>query len=125
MMSNDNERTLGWFVPAGTMRFSQAVLDIAADFHAAASKARPGEDWIVMFDWSDSRRFRVKGSNDWQDLGAGLDLAVYRRDQVPDWAIETGHAVALGCKIRPDAVERANDKLIDVDPDDPSRLMLV
>ncbi len=114
-----------WFVPAGTIGFSEAAIDLALEFHKLATKTRPNEDWIAVFDWSDSRRFRVKASNTWHDLGAGLDLAVYQRNQVPIEAIDNRHGFALGCKIRPEKVAHADRKVIDIDPTDSSKLVLL
>lgn len=52
-----------WFTPPGTLRISAAALVLAQRFHAEAKQAAPGEDWVVSFDWADSRRWREKGTN--------------------------------------------------------------
>jgi len=78
---------LSWFNRPGTVSISPAALAMARAFSEETSRLEPKEDWVVCFDWADSRRARKKGTNEWSDLGSGLDLVAYERNRVPAAAI--------------------------------------
>src|SRR4051794_38901500 len=76
------------FTQPGMLTISASALDVARRFHEEAVGSDPGQDWIVSFDWADSRRMRKPNTNDWDDLGAGIDVTAYVREHVPASAIQ-------------------------------------
>lgn len=90
---------LAWFNPPGTVSISPAALAMARAFRDETSKLQPEEDWIVCFDWAESRRARKKGTNEWSDLGSGLDLVAYERSRVPAAAIALLDGVEVLTKV--------------------------
>lgn len=105
-----------WFTPPGTLRISAAALALTKRFHAEASQAAPEEDWVVSFDWADSRRWREKGTNTWRDVGAGLDLTAYERWKVADRHIQRLEGLDVAVKVPAPVWEKSAERLIDADP---------
>jgi hypothetical protein len=113
-----------WFTPPGTLRMSTSALQLARQFRAQAKGAEPDEDWIISFDWADSRRVREKGSNEWRDLGSGIDLTAYERWKIADKHIQTLAELEFVVKIPPRIWENSIERLIDTDADAVSGLVL-
>jgi hypothetical protein len=105
----------GWFTPPGTLRISTSALELAREFRDQARESQPDEDWIVSYDWADSRRVREKGSNDWRDLGAGLDLTAYERWKIPEKHIQKTGDLEIVVKIPPQIWQKSKERLIDTD----------
>jgi hypothetical protein len=103
------------FVPPGVVRVSPAALALGRAFRTAVGQARVGQDWLIAYDWAESRRLRKPNTNDWEDLGAGLDFAAYERDAVPIGAIQTIDALEVLIKIPIDILEASRERLIDTD----------
>ncbi|MGI8525849.1 MAG: hypothetical protein ACR2K5_06640 [Pseudolabrys sp.] len=79
----------------------------------------------MAFDWAHLRRVRQPNTNNWRDLGAGLDLAAYERQQVPSAAIQITEGLEFSVKISENVLTKENMPLIDVDETlDPPRLVL-
>jgi hypothetical protein len=104
-----------WFAPPGTLRVSASALQVARQFRDQARQAVPDEDWVVCFDWADSRRVRTKGTNEWRDVGAGLDLTAYERWKISDTHIQSIDGVDIAFKVPPQVYERSAERLIDTD----------
>jgi hypothetical protein len=85
-------------------------------FAKAVNEAEPGRDLIVVFDWAEMRRVRYpRNSNNWHDLGAGIDLDAYERRQVPADTIVTVDGLAFAVKIDEHTLAQSRQRLIDVD----------
>lgn len=112
-----------WFTPPGVVTVSAAALELARAFVAEARRTRPDEDWIVAFDWADSRRVRLP-DNQWEELGEGIDLAVYERTKIPPGATATVDGVEFAVKIAHHIYENSPERLIDRDDAVRSRLVL-
>lgn len=104
-----------WFAPLGTLRVSTSALQLARLFRDQAKQAVPDEDWVVCFDWADSRRVRTKGTNEWRDVGAGLDPTAYERWKISDTHIQSIDGVDIAFKVPPQVYERSAERLIDTD----------
>lgn len=114
----------GWFTPPGTLRISDAALELAREFREQARQAAPDEDWVISFDWADSRRFREKGTNEWRDVGGGLDLTAYERWKIQARYIQKIDDVDIVVKIPAPVWERSAERLIDADESAFSGLVL-
>jgi hypothetical protein len=112
-----------WFTLPGVVAVSPAALELARGFLEEARRTRPDEDWVVSFDWADSRRVRLP-DNRWEELGEGLDLAVYERVKVPPNVTTTVDGVEFAVKIADHIRERATERLIDRDDAVRSKLVL-
>ena len=121
-----NPRTIdprvGSFVAAGAIRVTAAALDIARAFAEDIKRERPNEDWIITFDWAFSRRARKTPGGEWQDLGAGLDVTAFRRQQIPQSAIQQLEGVEIVIKVPEQMLAQSPDRTIDVDPDNKARV---
>lgn len=104
-----------WFTPPGKLRVSASALELAREFREQARQAAPDEDWIISFDWSDSRRIREKGSNEWRDIGAGLDLTAYERRKIRDDHIQRMEGMDIVMKVPAPVWEKSAERLIDTD----------
>ncbi len=89
---------------------------LAHRFYGEAKQAAPGEDWVVSFDWADSRRWREKATNTWRDAGAGLDLTAYEHWKIADRHIRRLDELDVAVKVRAAVWEKAAERLIDADP---------
>ena len=58
---------------------------------------------------------REKGTNEWRDVGAGLDLAAYERWKISDTRIQSNDGVDIAFKVSPQVYERSAERLIDTD----------
>lgn len=112
-----------WFTPPGVVKVSAAALELARAFLAEARRTRPDEDWIVTFDWADSRRVRLP-DNQWEELGEGVDLAVDERAKIPPDVTTTVGGVEFAVKVGDHIYARARQRLIDRDDTVRSRLVL-
>jgi hypothetical protein len=104
------------FTPPGTLRISQAAVALAREFREHARRAAPDQDWVISFDWADSRRVREKGTNDWREVGSGLDLTAYQRDKVKNEFVETIDDIDFAMRVPRSIWETSNQRLIDTDP---------
>ncbi len=105
-----------FFIAAGQVGATTAALGLARAFLDRIRRAQPDEDWVVCFDWADSRRVRKTPGGEWQDLGAGLDIAAYAKRRIPESAIQTVDGLEIAFKIPRHVVDRSREKRIDVDP---------
>ena len=105
----------GSFTPLGTLRISQAAVALAREFREHARRVAPDEDWVISFDWADSRRVREKGTNDWREVGSGIDLTAYERDKIKNEFIETIDDIDFAMRVPRSIWETSNQRLIDTD----------
>lgn len=126
MISRDTPDSLATFsfVMPGLIDVSSEALHLAKAFLKQAHEVQPNEDWVLTFDWADSRRVRASRGGPWRDLGAGLDIAVYRRQQIPANAIAEVEGVEIAFKIPRGVFDACRDKRIDVEPGGASRVCL-
>jgi len=116
---------LASFVAPGSISVTTLALNIARAFFEQIRQEKPNEDWIVTFDWAVSRRVRKPRGGEWQDLGAGLDITAYRRQQIPQGVIQKLEGVEIAFKIPEHVLEQSRDKRIDIDPSGAPRVRLV
>jgi hypothetical protein len=110
---------LNAFAPPGAFDIASAAMRLARSFLAEARISWPEADWIVAFDWADSRRFREKGSASvWHDLGAGFDIAAFDRKDVPSDAIHFIDGTELLIKIPESVWKTDGRRIIDVSAND-------
>ena len=120
----DNDRFDG-FTPPGILKVSAAALRMARDFGDVLKQEKPNEDWVVCFDWADSRRMRFpRPSGAMQELGPGFDLAGYERRKVPHEVLQSIEDVAFAIKAPSRVWLNSAKRLIDVDPNAGSGLTL-
>jgi hypothetical protein len=120
----DAERFDGFTSP-GLIKVSDAALRTAREFADFLKQDRPDEDWVVGFDWADSRQMRFpRPGGPMQELGPGIDLAGYERRSVPDEVIQTIDGIAFAIKVPSRVWLNSAKRLIDVDPTAGSGLTL-
>jgi hypothetical protein len=113
-----------WFTPPGLVRISTRAMDLARDFAAQAAQQAPDKDWVVAFNWADSRQYRdILAGMNWMDLGPGLDVVAYERREVPPQAIDVVEEMDVFVVIPSSILDRSSQKLIDVDEE--ARLVLL
>ncbi|MDX2264075.1 MAG: hypothetical protein NW215_03780 [Hyphomicrobiales bacterium] len=89
---------------------------MAIAFMNKVDDMRPKHDFIVVFDWADSRRVRYpRDSNNWQELGAGIDLGVCERGHIPFNAVMSAEGLEFAVKIDERILARSAERIIDVD----------
>ena len=112
------------FTLPGVVNVSAAALQMARDFAAALKRERP-QDWVVCFDWADSRQMRFpRPGGAMQELGPGFDLAAYERRTVPHEVIQSIDGVIFAIKIPSRVWLNSTKRLIDVDASSKSGLTL-
>ena len=120
----DAERFDGFTSP-GLIKVSDAALKMAREFADFLKQDRSDEDWVVGFDWADSRQMRFpRPGGPMQELGPGIDLAGYERRSVPDEMIQTIDDIAFAIKVPSRVWLNSAKRLIDVDSNASSGLTL-
>ena len=120
----DNDRFDG-FISEGIINLSGAALRMAREFGDFLKQEKPHEDWVVCFDWADSRRMRFpRPSGAMQELGPGFDLSAYERHKVPHEMMQSIGGVTFAIKVPSRVWLNSAKRLIDVDPRDSSGLVL-
>jgi hypothetical protein len=95
---------------------STAALKMAQDFSDHLRREQAGKDWIVSFDWADSRAMRIpRPSGPMRELGPGFDLAAYERRSVPAKAIQNSAGVTFVVKVPSRVWLNSARRLIDAD----------
>ena len=113
-----------WFSNPDKVKVSAEALAIAKGFDEEISGKHPDQQWVIAFDWADSRRVRDRGTNNWQDLGSGLDLTAYEHWKVPLQAIKKLDELRYAIKIPDQILDASAEKLVDVDDSSVSGLVL-
>jgi hypothetical protein len=114
----------GLFAGPGMVHVDGSALAQGQAFRDAARVVDPGRDWIIGFAWADDRRHRRRGTNDWIVTGAGLDVCVYERAQVPPEVVLSVGSEDVVVMIRRDVLERSATRTIRTDPERPDRLIV-
>lgn len=105
------------------MRVSDAALELAREFAADVRLARPGHDFVIAFDWADWRMIRkVDGPR--QELGPGLDLAIYEPRDIPAGVTQSVAGLRFAVRIPSHIYENSVHRLIDFDERTTSKLTL-
>jgi len=112
------------FTPPGEVTVSPSALMLARQFRDDVIEAQPDQDWVVTFHWADTRRVRRPPGGQWEDIGAGLDLAAYERHQVPPRAVQIVEGVEFAVKVPAHIYKKRARRLIDRDDTVLSRLTL-
>jgi hypothetical protein len=120
MSLNDNDL----FVAPERISLSLSARDLALAYALKVNETSPDRRFLVVFDWADERRARQKGTNNWHDLGPGLDLVAYHRSQVPAPCVVRADDFEFAVKIPAEVLPRKADILIDVDGTVPHQLVL-
>jgi hypothetical protein len=124
MSRSDDVVPISFFALPGVVSVTPAALQLAREFGEHIGETRPGEAWITTFHWSDQRRVRVPGTNQWKELGAGLDLGAYRPSELPESVIQAIDGVEFAVMVPSPIYEKAVQRLIDKDDGAPSKLVL-
>jgi hypothetical protein len=113
------------FISPGVIKISAAALQLAREFDGFLKQEKPEQDWIVCFDWADSRSMRFpRPGGPMQDLGPGFDLAAYERRQVPDEVTQHTDGIAFAIKVPSRVWLNSAQRTIDVDESGGSGLTL-
>ena len=113
------------FTSPGLIKVSDAALRMAREFGDQLRQQMPDQDWIVGFDWADSRQMRFpRPGGMMQELGPGFDLAAYERRTVPHEVIQSIDGVIFAIKIPSRVWLNSAKRTIDVDASSKSGLTL-
>jgi hypothetical protein len=112
-----------FFAPPGIVKISEPALQMARRFFETISETKTS-DWIISFDWAESRFFRKPAHGPRIELGAGLDIVAYDRVDVPSEVIQSIDGLDLAIKIPSSIYEKSTLRLIDVDETEVSKLTL-
>jgi hypothetical protein len=124
MNMTDADRFDGFTSP-GLVKVSSAALRMAREFSDQLRQQMPDQDWVVGFDWADSRQMRFpRPGGAMQELGPGFDLAAFERRNVPDAVIQTIEGTTFAMKVPSRVWLNSAKRLIDVDPNNGSGLTL-
>ncbi|MEX0860960.1 MAG: hypothetical protein WEB63_00595 [Cucumibacter sp.] len=107
------------FLAANTVSVSDAALTVARDLMSSVSG-----NWIAGFDWAFARRHKLSPTEDWHEIGPGLDLGGFARKRIPPAAICRAGTLEYVVKIPREIVLQSKQRLIDVDPTAFSKLGL-
>ena len=104
------------FTAPGIVKVSAAALKMAQEFGDHLRQEQAAKDWIVCFDWADSRAMRIpRPSGAMRQLGPGFDLAAYERRDVPAKAVQSIGGVTFAVKIPSRVWLNSAQRLIDAD----------
>jgi hypothetical protein len=113
-----------FFAPPGVVRVSASALKLAQEFAEDAKRVRPSDEFVISFDWADSRSVRQRIDGPREELGPGLDLAAYDRPAIPPEVIQKIDELAFAVKIPRHIYEKSVHRLIDIDDRQISKLTL-
>lgn len=90
---------LNFFAPPGMVKVSTAALEQARRFAEDIGRVRPDDDWVVSFEWAESRSVRHRTGGPREELGPGLALVAYDRSDLPPEVIQTAGELEFAIKI--------------------------
>jgi hypothetical protein len=102
------------FIARGSVRASDAALQLARDF-AASSGAGPGGRRVATFDWAQSIEIGDDAGAPPREVGPCLILAAYERKDVPPDCIERIGLFEFAVRMPRQVLVRAPERAIDVD----------
>ena len=118
------DRFDGFALP-GIVEVSAAALQMAREFGDQLRQQMPDQDWVVCFDWADSRQMRFpRPGGMMRELGPGFDLAAYERHKVPDEVLQNIEGATFAIKMPSRVWINSAKRLIDVDAKTESGLTL-
>jgi hypothetical protein len=120
---NVMEHLGGQFVAPGMIEVSAEAFTLARAFLDGVKQTQSVADWIVCFDWAYSRKVR-KNFGPMLELGPGVDLVMYERSYVPEDRIQSRDGIEFAIGVPVSAYINSVRRLIDVEGDDGSRLVL-
>jgi hypothetical protein len=114
------------FAPPGTVKVSAAALEQARQFSKEiheqgnlffdnGDRIRPISDWVVSFEWAQSRSVRRQAAGPREELGPGLVISAHERSQFPPEVIQTAGDLEFAIKIPRWVWEKSESRLIDTD----------
>jgi hypothetical protein len=111
------------FIERGTVRASDAALQLARDF-AASSGAGPGGRRVATFDWAQSIAISENAGAQPREVGPCLILGAYDREDVPPDCIERIGRFEYAIRMPREVLAQAAERLIDTDEALPFGLIL-
>ena len=103
------------FAPPGMVKVSAAALEQARQFAEDISRVKPEDEWVISFEWAESRAIRRRVDGPREELGAGLVLVVYDRSDLPPEAIQTAGDLEFAIKIPSEVWRKSALRTIDID----------
>jgi hypothetical protein len=103
------------FAPPGVVKVSAAALEQARQFAEDISRVKPDDDWVISFEWAESRAIRRRVDGPREELGAGLALVVYDRSDLPPEVIQTAGDLEFAIKIPSQVWQQSELRTIDID----------
>lgn len=92
---------------------TDSALKLAQAFEVRLIAEAKARGMIVGFDWADSRRVRVPGTNNWEDWGAGFDIAALPLSEIPAQAVISAQGFAYFIRIPLHVRESRHERRID------------
>lgn len=123
-MSRGPRIAVDHFAPPGTVTVSPSALKLARQFDEHIRDGRRNEAWLTTFSWADARQVQQADTENWEDMGPGLDLGAFERDQVPPEVIHSVDGMEFAIMIGASVYEAAEQRLIDRDDAVLSKLVL-
>lgn len=111
------------FIARGTVRASDAALQLAQDF-AVSSGAGVNGRCVATFDWAQSIEVRDDAGAPPREVGPCLILAAYDRKDVPPDCIERVGRLEYAIRMPREVMVQAAERFIDVDQAVPFGLVL-
>ena len=112
------------FAPPGSIKISDAAWQMAREFDERVRRSKSYEEWVISFNWADSRSIRRRIDGPMEDIGPGLDIVAYDRPDVPAEVVQQRDGIAFAANIPSRIYEASAERLIDVDETAFSKLVL-
>jgi hypothetical protein len=113
-----------FFAPPGAIRVSPSALALAREYSSNVRQLRPDNNWIVGFDWGDTRSIRRRVDGPLENLGAGLDLVAYERADIPSGVVQVLDGIEIAIKVPSRIYQTSRDRVIDTSEGAPPKLIL-
>jgi hypothetical protein len=112
------------FVAPGSVKVSPAAWKLAREFDERVRRSKSYDEWVICFNWGDSRGIRRRVDGPMEDVGPGLDIVAYDRADVPTEFVQLNGGIAYAIQIPSRIYEPSTERLIDVDETAFSKLVL-
>lgn len=112
------------FAPPDAVKVSPAAWTMAREFDERVRRSGSYKEWVISFNWGDSRSIRRRIDGPMEDIGPGLDIVAYDRSDVPAEAVQQRDGVAFAINIPSRIYEASTERLIDVDETTFSKVVL-
>lgn len=124
MMPDYTKPPYSFFAPPGVVRVSPSALALAREYASKVRQLRSDNNWIVGFDWADTRSIRRRVDGPLEELGAGLDLVAYERADIPAAVVHALDGFEIAIKVPSRVYESSRYRLIDTSEEAASKLVL-